>query len=90
MKYVFLLFTLISATSFAQKPCEKDSVYNQFDFWVGEWKVYDKNGQLAGTSKITEILDNCVILEEWTSSGSQQGFVFSGKSIFIFSASAPG
>ena len=44
MKHAFLLFTLISVTCFAQKPCEKDSVYNQFDFWVGEWNVYAKNG----------------------------------------------
>jgi hypothetical protein len=71
MKYTFLLFTLISLSCFAQKPCNKVSVYNQFDFWVGEWNVYGKNGQLARTSKITEILDNCVILEEWTSDGLQ-------------------
>lgn len=86
MKYAFLLFTLISTTCFAQKPCEKDSVYNQFDFWVGEWNVYAKNGQLAGTSKISEILDNCVILEEWTSVGAQQGLVFSGKSFNSYNA----
>lgn len=71
---------LFSAFAFAQKPCDTDPVYNQFDFWIGEWDAYATNGNLAGHSKITKILDNCVILEEWTSAGAQQGLVFSGKS----------
>ncbi|SHI92707.1 hypothetical protein SAMN05444363_2135 [Flavobacterium terrae] len=75
--FFFLLFTIVS---FAQKPCEKDPIYNQFDFWIGEWKVYDLKGNLAGQSKITKILDNCVVLEEWTSAKEQQGLLFSGKS----------
>jgi hypothetical protein len=65
---------------FAQKPCETDSKYNEFDFWIGNWEVYGIKGKLAGTSKISKILDNCVLLEEWTSSSAQQGIVFSGKS----------
>ncbi|WP_300571034.1 hypothetical protein [Flavobacterium sp.] len=77
--FVFGLF-LFNTILLAQKPCDKDPVYNQFDFWIGEWEAYGVNGQLAGNSKITKILDNCVILEEWTSAGAQQGLVFAGKS----------
>lgn len=86
MKQLILLFILFPFFGFAQKPCERDSVYDQFDFWIGEWNVYAKNGKLAGTSKITEILDNCVILEEWISSGTQQGLQFSGKSFNSYNA----
>ncbi|MGH2666496.1 hypothetical protein [Flavobacterium sp.] len=82
MKKTIVLFGFIITTQFlfAQKPCETDPVYNQFDFWVGEWDAYALNGKLAGHSKITKILDNCVVLEEWISAGAQQGLVFSGKS----------
>ena len=80
MKSIFIFLTLITVTCFAQKPCEKDPVYNQFDFWIGEWNVYDSNDKLVGTSKVSEILDNCVVLEEWLSVNNQKGLVYSGKS----------
>ncbi len=83
---IFLL--LICKSTFAQKPCEKDPIYNQFDFWVGEWEVYDLKGNVAGHSKITKILDNCVVLEEWTSASAQQGLVFSGKSYNSYNAAS--
>jgi hypothetical protein len=84
--FLFLLFCCKS--SFAQKPCEKDPTYNQFDFWLGEWEVYDLKGNVAGNSKITKILDNCVVLEEWTSAGAQQGLVFSGKSYNTYNSAS--
>ncbi len=56
-------------------PCANNPVYRFFDFWIGNWDAYGKNGK-AGESKVSLVLDSCVILEEWTS--SQQGY--SGKS----------
>ena len=52
----------------------------QFDFWIGEWEVFGPDGKKAGDSKITLILDSCVILEEWTSASFQQGLRYAGKS----------
>jgi hypothetical protein len=63
----------------AQKPCS-DPVYRQFDFWLGEWEAFTVNGKKAGDSKISMILDSCVILEEWTSATVQQGIRYAGKS----------
>ena len=81
MKKITTLFILLfSQYFFAQKPCERDPIYNQFDFWVGEWEVYDLKGNIAGHSKISKILDNCVVLEEWTATAAQQGLIFAGKS----------
>lgn len=82
---IFGLF-LFTCISYAQKPCESNPKYNEFDFWIGEWQVYDLKGNLAGSSKISKILDNCVILEEWTSGTPPQGLVFSGKSFNSYNA----
>jgi hypothetical protein len=38
----------------------------------------------AGDSKISVMLDSCVILEEWTSASSQQGLTYSGKSFNMY------
>jgi hypothetical protein len=58
----------------APRPCSAPE-YRQFDFWLGEWDVTE-NGKPAGSSKISEILGGCVILEEWQSAGSP----YAGKS----------
>jgi hypothetical protein len=81
----FVLFSglLLFSTAMAQQqrrlPCSGDN-YRQFDFWIGHWEAFGKNNQKAGDSKISVMLDSCVILEEWTSSGSQQGLRYAGKS----------
>ncbi|MFZ9386337.1 MAG: hypothetical protein ACO25B_00525 [Chitinophagaceae bacterium] len=62
----------------AQKPCSLPE-FRQFDFWVGEWEAFGPKGK-AGDSRISIIIDSCVILEEWTSAGLQQGFRYAGKS----------
>lgn len=64
----------------AQCPCCKDSSFRALDFWIGQWEVFDQQNRLAGTSSITKILDNCAVLEEWTSNNTQQGFRYAGKS----------
>lgn len=79
-KLITLGFILVANLTFAQKPCDSNPKYNEFDFWIGSWEVYGLNGKLAGTSKISKILDNCVLLEEWTSAAAQRGLIFSGKS----------
>lgn len=63
----------------AQGPCSAPE-FRQFDFWIGEWSVYNLKGQKAGDSRITLILDSCVILEEWTSANKVKSFTYSGKS----------
>lgn len=81
----FLLF-LNLVTSAQQSPCESDPVYRQFDFWIGDWEVYDLRNNKAGDSKISTILNSCVLLEEWTSSNTQKGVVYSGKSFNTYNA----
>lgn len=71
-----------SATSSARPifqagPCRARAENLQFAFWVGEWDVKPtgaENGPSIGASKIESLADNCIILENWESSG------FTGKS----------
>ncbi|MES2515773.1 MAG: nuclear transport factor 2 family protein [Bacteroidota bacterium] len=84
-----LISFFITFQSFAQKsPCETDSVYRQFDFWIGNWEVYDLKNNKAGDSKISAILNSCVILEEWTSETKQKGIIYTGKSFNTYNASS--
>lgn len=61
-------------------PCSAPE-YRQFDFWIGKWDVTEK-GKPAGTSRVTAILDGCVLLEEWTSANGK----FLGKSFNRYDA----
>ncbi len=73
-KILFVAFLFLSQISIAQKPCDTNPKYNEFNFWISEWEVYDLKNNVAGYSKISKILDNCVVLEEWTSTAAQKGF----------------
>lgn len=64
---------LISKVTMAESPCAGNPVYRQFDFWVGEWEAFRKDGKKAGDSRITVILDSCIVLEEWTSVNNLYG-----------------
>lgn len=78
-KYLFfILLILVFQTISAQKPCSRPE-FRQFDFWVGEWEAFGLKGSKAGDSRISIILDSCVILEEWTGIPNQ-GFTYTGKS----------
>ena len=53
-------------------PCD-DPTHRVFDFWVGEWDVTNVAGGKVGDSKIERILNNCVILENWTGAAGGDG-----------------
>ncbi len=78
-----ICFLALSALS--QRPCSQPA-YRQFDFWIGEWEAFGLNGQKAGDSKISLILNSCIILEEWTSAGQQNGMTYKGKSFNTYNA----
>ena len=84
-KLLLVIPLLLAVAAGAQKPCSR-AVYRQFDFWLGEWEAFGKNGSKAGDSKISLILDSCVILEEWTSASVNRGLRFAGKSFNTYNA----
>ena len=87
--FTFLfVFLIISQFLSAQRlPCSLPE-FRQFDFWIGEWEAYGVNGKKGGDSKISLILDSCIILEEWTSAGVQQGLRYAGKSFNTWNAAS--
>jgi tetratricopeptide (TPR) repeat protein len=46
------------------RPCG-GAEYRQFDFWLGEWDVFNPNGQKIGRNEITSTNDRCVVFENW-------------------------
>lgn len=82
LSLLFFLFALASGAQPSATPCTTNPVYRQFDFWIGEWEVYGPKGAKAGDSKIELILDSCIVLENWKSTGS----LYAGKSFNTFNA----
>jgi hypothetical protein len=89
-KYFFTLIflTIFLKFSFGQQskptsvPCS-DPKYHQFDFWLGEWNVTragSKPNAPPAKSKISRLLDQCVIFEEYQSADGK----YSGKSFNMF------
>lgn len=70
---VLFLSTSISNELLSQNakkiPCSGEK-YQQFDFWEGNWNVYDVNGKLIGTNKLVKMQNNCVMQENWESKTS--------------------
>ena len=56
----------------AQQSCES-SGHHQFDFWIGEWQVYDTLQQLIGTNRIEADYKHCLLREEWESARGSKG-----------------
>lgn len=62
----------------AQQPayCENNPGFDQWDFWVGKWKVYsnDDKRELAGTNTVAKHYANCLITETWVDTTGNGGF----------------
>lgn len=58
----------------AGQPCTCCTTeYRQFDFWIGQWQVYDTLGQLVGTNNIQQIQGGCVLQEDWKGKAGLNG-----------------
>ena len=65
--------TLIAEMTAAAFPCLGDPVFQEFDFWIGEWDVHTPTGQYAGTNTIAREESGCVVTEHWTGAGGGTG-----------------
>lgn len=59
-------------TDLSAAGCE-GTEHRQFDFWIGQWRVENPEGKLAGHSHITSILDGCAIRERWKGARGNRG-----------------
>ena len=68
--------TILKADTVAH-PCAHKPEYRQFDFWIGEWDVFTSQGHNpVGSSSIQLIIDQCVLLENWTGGSGGNGKSF--------------
>lgn len=78
MKFIIAILSMIMllqpVAAGQQTNCQKDTAYNQFDFWLGEWDVHSADGKLQGINKITKSADGCLIKEAWESTMGGKGF----------------
>jgi len=68
--------TRLSAQTPAPPPGCTTDVAHQFDFWVGDWNVYDPHGTLEGTNTVTLEYGTCVVHEHWKGVGGDEGESF--------------
>ncbi len=75
-------FTLASPLAFAQSaaparpltaPTCAEPEFGQFDFWVGEWIVFDTLGQEVGRNTVERVLGGCVLTESWIGASGSRG-----------------
>ncbi len=77
----FLVFTLpVEAQTNPCSCCSEE--HSAFNFWLGQWEVYDTDGKLVGKNHIEKEQDGCIISENWTSSNGQ----FTGSSTNFYNA----
>lgn len=59
----------------ASHPCENLPAARAFDFWIGNWDVYQTSNMnvKAGENKISRRSGGCVIMEEWESQAAHNG-----------------
>ncbi len=69
---VVLWRDLIAQQERIQCPCSSKS-HSSFDFWIGEWTVYDVTGKEVGKNTIEKQYDNGVLQEKWISACKSRG-----------------
>ncbi len=65
--------SLVAQMTIAAFPCEHDSRFQEFDFWVGNWEVHVGNGTFVGRNTIESAERGCVLIENWISASGGTG-----------------
>ena len=70
VKSVVIVVTLILSLGIQSQVtncnCCSDN-HKAFDFWIGEWKVTNADGSIAGYNSIVKEEGNCLLKENWKS-----------------------
>lgn len=79
MKFLFLLSFLCYTTYSlqAQENCACCSMeHQQFDFWIGDWEVFNEKGEKIGENLIEPLENHCIISENWKGTNGSSGKSF--------------
>jgi len=80
--FFLFVFSVVYSFSIAQSDCPCCSEdHQQFDFWVGDWNVYDTAGNKVGENTIVKLEKECIISEHWrsTQGGTGRSYNFFNK-----------
>lgn len=76
-KSLIALLPLIIPLSIAhaqQSGCAALPGFDAFDFWVGEWQVFDtETGDAVGENSIQKREQGCLLMENWSGNGGSSG-----------------
>jgi ketosteroid isomerase-like protein len=84
--FVAISMLMLSATGLSQKPPEATKPascsapeFRQLDFWAGDWDAfdYDNQKQVVAHARVSKILDDCVLLENYQDPNGLHGQSFS-------------
>ncbi len=73
MRWIAWLGLALAVTAQAQVPadpfidCTANPTYQQFDFWLGEWRVHDAKGNYQGSNTVESVQRGCLVTENWRS-----------------------
>lgn len=56
-----------------KRPCHYDPHHRQFDFWLGDWDVFNRQGARVGHSHVASLIGECALLENWVDSQGNVG-----------------
>lgn len=77
-----LLLALTCPALASDTPAKPDacsaSEYHQFDFWIGDWDVFDmdKPDEVVARARVEPILNGCVLLEDYQQNDGLRGQSF--------------
>ncbi|HEX7069651.1 MAG TPA: hypothetical protein VF190_02550 [Rhodothermales bacterium] len=49
----------------APPRCDQEPIHRQFDFWIGEWDVFNPDGEHLGRNRIERTAAGCALIETW-------------------------
>ena len=76
-KSIFLLILFLPLFLHAQDTCQCCSAeHDQFDFWIGDWEVFNSEGLKIGENLVEKLEGNCLISENWTGEYGNTGKSF--------------
>lgn len=56
---------MLAATMIRISPSCASPHHREFDYFVGNYTVFNKNGKQIGTDEVTSEMDGCALLEHW-------------------------
>ena len=70
--FIIILLPLFNYSQNSDCAC-CTSEYGQFDFWVGDWNVFNTEGKKVGENLVQKLEDNCILNENWQSTNGGSG-----------------